>query len=345
MNTLQTHFWAVRDYLAPVLRESKFKEHGRITPDEFVAAGDFLAYKFPTWTWCAATSPLHSAASSAASSSATPDARYTRDFLPPTKQYLISRGVPCVRRAAAVAEGAAEKEEMLDIPDDALTAEDEALATRIADLQLPSGSSGSGHAPQASALPEMDDIPDMDDEDDELGGLSGGVDEAEDAATASAPAAAGRGSKLLAVRTYDCLITYDKYYQVPRMWLVGYSESGSLLSAQQIFEDISPDYAQKTVTVEPFPHAPLHTASVHPCKHASVMRKVIERMDGKVQEMGRSERKKWKLSGVRRKEEVSEKKDDEEVPEGLRVDQYLLVFLKFMASIVPAIEIDATQAV
>ena len=53
---------------------------------------------------------------------------------------------------------------MLDIPDDALTAEDEALATRIADLQLPSGSSGSGHAPQASALPEMDDIPDMDDE-------------------------------------------------------------------------------------------------------------------------------------------------------------------------------------
>jgi hypothetical protein len=177
----------------------------------------------------------------------------------------------------------------------------------------------------------MDDIPDMDDEDDELGGLSGGVDEAEDAATASAPAAAGRGSKLLAVRTYDCLITYDKYYQVPRMWLVGYSESGSLLSAQQIFEDISPDYAQKTVTVEPFPHAPLHTASVHPCKHASVMRKVIERMDGKVQEMGRSERKKWKLSGVRRKEEVSEKKDDEEVPEGLRVDQYLLVFLKVSA--------------
>lgn len=55
-----------------VLRESKFKEHGRITPgklelgvariselimtccralEEFIAAGDFLTYKFPVWTW------------------------------------------------------------------------------------------------------------------------------------------------------------------------------------------------------------------------------------------------------------------------------------------------------
>jgi ubiquitin-like-conjugating enzyme ATG3 len=56
-----------------VLKESKFKEHGRITPgmfnyrqttrllayfwtnhtEEFVAAGDFLVYKFPVWTWYA----------------------------------------------------------------------------------------------------------------------------------------------------------------------------------------------------------------------------------------------------------------------------------------------------
>jgi len=52
-----------------VLKESKFKEHGQITPgpsrsplenalihssenlEEFVAAGDFLVYKFPVWTW------------------------------------------------------------------------------------------------------------------------------------------------------------------------------------------------------------------------------------------------------------------------------------------------------
>lgn len=69
----QTRFWAVRDYLAPVLRDSKFKETGRITPDEFVAAGDFLVYKFPTWQWEAGE----------------PSKR--RDFLPADKQYLVSR--------------------------------------------------------------------------------------------------------------------------------------------------------------------------------------------------------------------------------------------------------------
>ena len=30
--------------------------------------------------------------------------------------------------------------------------------------------------------------------------------------------------KTIATRTYDLHITYDKFYQVPRMWLVGYSE-------------------------------------------------------------------------------------------------------------------------
>lgn len=31
-------------------------------------------------------------------------------------------------------------------------------------------------------------------------------------------------SNVLTTRTYDMHITYDKYYQVPRMWLYGYDE-------------------------------------------------------------------------------------------------------------------------
>ena len=55
-------------------------------------------------------------------------------------------------------------------------------------------------------------------------------------------------------RTYDLSITYDFYYQTPRLWLIGYSESGQVLSEKEIFEDIMADYAQKTVTMEPHPH-------------------------------------------------------------------------------------------
>lgn len=86
MNAVQSRFWAVRDYLAPVLRESKFKEHGRITPEEFVAAGDFLSYKFPTWQWSAGESSK------------------AREYLPRDKQFLISKGVPCFRRVSQLRE-------------------------------------------------------------------------------------------------------------------------------------------------------------------------------------------------------------------------------------------------
>ncbi len=79
--------------------------------------------------------------------------------------------------------------------------------------------------------------------------------------------------------------------------LVGYDEHGVPLKPAQIFEDVSSDYAQKTVTIEPFHHGHagpdssatssasavgVATASIHPCKHASVMKKVIERMNASV---------------------------------------------------------------
>lgn len=37
-------------------------------------------------------------------------------------------------------------------------------------------------------------------------------------------AAADAGSNIVETRTYDLFITYDKYYQTPRLWLAGYNE-------------------------------------------------------------------------------------------------------------------------
>src|SRR5882762_10779657 len=64
------------------------------------------------------------------------------------------------------------------------------------------------------------------------------------------------------------------------------------LTPAQIFQDISADHANKTVTIEAFPHSSsLQAASVHPCKHASVMKKVIERMNAGVVEEQKAQRK------------------------------------------------------
>ena len=117
-------------------------------------------------------------------------------------------------------------------------------------------------------------------------------------------------------RRYDISITYDKYYQTPRVWLLGYDERGQPLTSEQIFEDIMQDYANKTVTIEKHPHAESRSsihASIHPCKHASVMKKIVDRLnegDGQA-----------------------------------RVDMYLFIFLKFIQSVVPTMVYDFTVEV
>lgn len=70
-----------RDWITPVTHTSTFRETGKITPEEFVAAGDYLVFKFPSWQWADASTPAQRV-----------------PFLPPGKQYLVTRGVPCHRR-------------------------------------------------------------------------------------------------------------------------------------------------------------------------------------------------------------------------------------------------------
>lgn len=298
--------------------------------------------------------------------------------------------------------------EMMDIPDigedqtapeNQLTeGQEDDLAARVAGISMTNQTCSQRPSTAGNEIGDIPDIPDIPDMDDETDDLAGGVEEEDDPAIAAVPTLANPGSasgsggadnsKLLSVRKYDCIITYDKYYQTPRMWLVGYDEHGVPLKPAQIFEDVSSDYAQKTVTIEPFPHGHagpdssvvssasavgVATASIHPCKHASVMKKVIERMNASVIEEQRKaqtpstggEKKKkkgWSVSNAVKRvtggaagaestatgeggagEAGAEGGGEEEV-EGLRVDQYMIIFLKFMASIVPAIEIDATQA-
>ena len=57
---------------------STFQETGKLTPEEFVAAGDYLVQNFPSWSWSSG------------------DAGKTRSHLPADKQYLVTRDVPAL---------------------------------------------------------------------------------------------------------------------------------------------------------------------------------------------------------------------------------------------------------
>ena len=86
------------------------------------------------------------------------------------------------------------------------------------------------------------------------------------------------------------------------------------------------------------------------------MKKVIERMNQGIEEQQAarkssspgskdSKQKKWlfrRASGSG-KDDKAAAAGEEEV-EGMRVDFYLVVFLKFIASIVPTIEVDSTTS-
>jgi ubiquitin-like-conjugating enzyme ATG3 len=71
----------VRDTSFFVRHTSNFRSTGEISPEEFLAAGDYLVYKFPTWSWA----------------DAEPASRRV-SYLPAGKQFLVTRNVPCHRR-------------------------------------------------------------------------------------------------------------------------------------------------------------------------------------------------------------------------------------------------------
>ncbi|KAL3837880.1 hypothetical protein ACJIZ3_022471 [Penstemon smallii] len=281
---------------------SAFKEKGVLTINEFILAGDNLVSKCPTWSW----------------ESGEPSKR--KSYLPADKQFLITRNVPCLRRAASIEEEyeAAGGEVLLDNDDD-----DGWLATHgkpkdnknDEDENLPSMEtleiSKKNTIQSISSYfggEEEEEIPDME-EFEEADNLV--EDDPATLQTTYLVAHEPDDDNILRTRTYDVSITYDKYYQTPRVWLTGYDESRMLLQPELVLEDVSQDHARKTVTIEDHPHLPGKHASVHPCRHGAVMKKIIDVL------MSR---------GVE--------------PE---VDKYLFLFLKFVASVIPTIEYDFTM--
>lgn len=56
------------------------------------------------------------------------------------------------------------------------------------------------------------------------------------------PQPAEEGDEIIHTRTYDLHITYDKYYQTPRLWLTGYDEVTKILVLVFNLEKINNSY-------------------------------------------------------------------------------------------------------
>lgn len=161
-------------------------------------------------------------------------------------------------------------------------------------------------------------------------------------------------------RTYTLYIMYSPYYRTPRLYMSGYLPNGQPLPPHLMMEDIVGDYKDKTVTLEDFPFFAnnIKMASVHPCKHASVMKTLLDRADaalkirrdklkagtasgsaGQGLEGLTDEISKLDVSGAAPDAAESKGSGDEWEEVGheavdevaIRVDQYLVVFLKVSA--------------
>lgn len=130
-----------------------------------------------------------------------------------------------------------------------------------------------------------------------------------DASTAVIPLSRDHGE-----RSYTLYIVYDNVYRTPRVYLMGFNpRCGIPLKPEAMLEDLMQDYVSKTATLEKHPHlanSQGQYVSIHPCRHAQTMKRLID-----------------------------------EMPTTPSIELYLLIFLKFISSVIPTIEYDMTSSV
>lgn len=296
-----------REYLTPITHTSTFETTGQLTPEEFVKAGDYLVHMFPTWRW---NGTDYNSVS-------------YKDFLPKEKQFLITRKVPCKLRASNFVE--TQTTETRDVGDgwelegqsegeresgrEDTKSNEEALASNIEDLQIVDDDESEGGGDEDQLLQN-----ELADDDDDIVDI-----------------------KPSTLRYYDLYITYSTSYRVPKMYLCGFANEGTPLSPEQMFQDIAPDYRSKTATIEPLPFFKGNqiSVSIHPCKHANVMKVLMEKV--------RASRHRARDTEAQKNAEEDWEDLQSDIDDGLRVDQYLVVFLKFITSVTPGIEHDYTM--
>ncbi len=287
-------FQDVVSKIKPTMKESKFYEEGKLTPEEFILAGDYLVTKCPTWKWCAAKKGL------------------SKKELPENKQYLLTR-VRSKLRADEYLKNNNTTERIIE--------------GDWVDADLENKPKTDSKKPQEIDLDALDEknkkkevVAQANDDDDDF--VIEGAEEPkkednkeqdgfeiidEDDAKDKKESEAG----VLKTREYEVTVTYDFYYCVPRMWLMGYNEKGNPLTDDEMKEDVMPEYRNKTCTIEEQTCTGIRNISVHPCRHSLLLKKMI--------------------------------KDFQNSGKKLEIEKSILLFLKFLQSVVPTVQYDLTM--
>ncbi|OBT70303.1 hypothetical protein VE03_00281 [Pseudogymnoascus sp. 23342-1-I1] len=377
---IRSTFGSWREHLARAPRSVDFINTGQLSPDDFVAAGNYLHERFQTWDWCDPEKckptgneedKVEDEIKGKGNNKVEGEIINKIAGLDSKNHVLVCRGLPCHHRLDANFAGnleqqvtmVADGEDFRDTANKGTPSSDEDGWLKAGNLSSSQEARGrdvrtideSGNIGEAEP-DEMDDIPDMDDDGDE-----GNVAMEED--------------KDSSFRSYDAYITYSALNRTPRLFLSGKDNERRPLPPRLMLEDIVGDYHDQTVTIEAFPHMSGNQlmVSIHPCKHASVMKSLINRANEALKRRRDKQRsqsnvgppqgleglddgmKSLNITSGQKKDAGGNGEDEWEVVDNgddpsedevaIRVDQYLVVFLKFMASVIPAIELDNTMAI
>ena len=193
-------------------------------------------------------------------------------ILPDDKQFLINRGVVCRNRASDLYKEVDNEVEL----EDGWVQAGEKSNEEVVDLD------------------DDNDVVDLDDID---------LDEVEPDAEVNGDNSENDPNS----RTYNVYIVYDRYYNVPHVFLSGVNSKGQQLTEKEMYEDISADHVEKTVTFEDHHMLNMKCLSIHPCKHSHVMKGLIDRSDE---------------------------------PKSFCAPLYFFTFLKFIHTVIPTIDIS-----
>jgi ubiquitin-like-conjugating enzyme ATG3 len=277
--TLYDNYKAAAEKVIPDLTNNKFTQTGMLTKDEFKVACNHLMKIDSTWEWNV------------------------------TDICLQKRNILCHVMKIEEDYNASETNEfdmsIYDFTEDDIDNTDTTITNTSGVINTTSETISKTKTIEI----EMEDANDSDSDDDGLAELEDNTLISSDEATIQTSQQAVDS----AGHYYDVYITYDQYYRTPRIWFIGKKVDGTLLSSEDTYTDFMAEYLKVSLTMELNPVLHMQCVSVHPCKHAYAMQRMI------AYDM--------------------EKKDESEI----NIEDYLVYFMKFASSVIPQLEFDCTS--